>query len=340
MQKYNWQTVGLEKISQFLQKNLANNKLAHAYLFVGKEHIGKNFLAREFSKTILCQDYHEQNQNKAESFPCNQCVFCSQFDKGIHPDVYFLKKEEDKKNITVEQVREMQKILYLTSFLNSYKIVLVEKAEELSEGAQNALLKILEEPRPKTILILIANNSNSILPTITSRCRVIKFQPVASEKIFHHLLGLGASREQARLFSALVFGQIGLAINFYDNPDFYQNYLEQTKQFIRLWGDNLAVRFKTVDNLLTNSFTPLEKQTVINQNLENWQLLLRDILLVQNNLGHLISNLHFQKETENLAKEIKAVKIIELQKNINQVKKFLNYNINPRLAVENLVINL
>src|SRR4030042_1428834 len=276
MQKYNWQTIGQEKNSQFLQKNLVNEKLAHAYLFVGKEHLGKGQLAKEFIKTILCQDYHQQNQIEAEMFPCNQCVFCQQLDKGIHPDVYFLKREEDKKHIKVEQVREMQKILYLASFLNSYKIALIEQAGDLNESAQNALLKILEEPRKKTILILIVHDLNVLLPTIISRCRVVKFPPVATEIIFQHLLKLGANREEARIFSALSHGQIGLALTFFNNPDYYKVYLEKAKQFCELFGQNLTTKFKIIENSLADFETPLAKIEYLNQELGDWQIFLRD----------------------------------------------------------------
>jgi DNA polymerase-3 subunit delta' len=339
MNKYNWKTFGQGKISQFLQKNLDNNKLAHAYLFVGKEHLGKSLLAKEFTKSILCQDYHRQSQNSVEFLPCGQCVFCQQFEKGIHPDVYFLKKEEDKKNIIVEQVREMQKILYLASFLNSYKIALIEQAGDLNESAQNALLKVLEEPRKKTILILVANDLNMLLPTIISRCRVIKFQPVATEMIFHYLINLGANREEARVFSSLAHGQIGLAISFFNNPDYYKLYLERTKQFIELFSYNLTNRFKMIGDTLSVYDTPLGKAEFLIQELDDWQIFLRDILFLKNNLGHLITNWHFQEQLQKLAGEFTSRKTIMLMKKIEEIKATLSYNINPRLAVENLLLN-
>ena len=106
MINFNWPVIGQEKIVKFLQKGLANEKLAHAYLFTGQQHLGKQLVVDSFIASVLCHDYHLQNKLKIKELPCGECAFCQQLKKKIHPDVYFLNLEEDKKNITVEQVRE------------------------------------------------------------------------------------------------------------------------------------------------------------------------------------------------------------------------------------------
>ncbi|MBD3359562.1 MAG: DNA polymerase III subunit delta' [Candidatus Buchananbacteria bacterium] len=339
MKKYNWQTIGHNKIVKILQKSIESNKLAHAYLFSGKEGLGKRFLAEKFINSILCHDYNLQNKQEVKSLPCNDCVFCNQLNKKIHPDVYFLKKEEDKKNISVEQVREMQKVLHMASFLNSYKIALIDSADDLSESAQNALLKILEEPKSKTILLLISSDYKGLLPTIVSRCQIIRFLPLANETIFKHLLELGASREQANLLAALSHGQIGGAINFYKNQDFLNEYIENTKQFLALFNNNISNQFKILDNLLVGFKNNFEINNQLNKELDYWQLVLRDILAMQYNLDNLVINLYFKDKLADLAKKYKSWQIIELLAKIKAVKQYLKYNINPRLAVENLVLN-
>ncbi|MFA5188533.1 MAG: DNA polymerase III subunit delta' [Patescibacteria group bacterium] len=340
MKNYNWGIIGHQKISQFLQKSLDNNKLAHAYLLAGPEHLGKSLLAENFMASILCQDYHANSGLKAESLPCGKCIFCDQLKKGIHPDVYFLKKEEEKKNISVEQVREMQKFLYLTSFLNSYKIALVEHAEDLSESAQNALLKVLEEPWPKTILILICRDANLLLPTIISRCQVFKFLPISTDETYHYLIELGATREQARIYSALACGQIGVAVNFLHNPEAFKIYLEKTTQLLELFSAKLTDKFKLIENLLANFDNHAERLEFLCQELNAWQILARDLIFVQNNLNNLVTNVHFQEQLAKLAGINPAAKLASLIEKISRVKQILAYNINPRLAVENLIINM
>ncbi len=339
MKKFNWPIVGHEKNLEFLQKNIVNDKLAHAYLFVGKPHIGKNLTAQSVMSAILCHDYHVKNKMSETEIPCGQCPFCSQINKGIHPDVYFLKKEEDKKNISVEQVREMQKFLYMASFLNSYKIALIENADDLNESSQNALLKLLEEPRSKTILILIATDPKMLLATLVSRCQLIKFMPIGDEKIFHHLISLKASREQARLFTALAHGQIGLAIDFYKNPDLFKDYETKVTQFLSFFDNNLVWRFQLVNNLLSEFKNNIEALDYLKGELNFWQLILRDVLLKKNGLEALMTNFNFEKNISRLAGKYSSQEIIVFLSQINKVSRLLNYNINPKLAIENLVLN-
>jgi len=339
MKNDNWQVVGHEKNIKFLQKNIANNKLAHAYLFAGKPHLGKTLTAQKFMAAVLCRDYHRQNKIENKSEPCGQCVFCSQVNKGIYPDAYYLKKETDKKNISVEQVREIQKLLSLASFLNSYKIVLIEKAEDLSESSQNALLKIFEEPKGKTILILLASDYKLLLPTLVSRCQLIKFLPLADKLIFEHLIDLGASREQAKLLSALAHGQIGLAVDFYKNPDFFQAHQDRIRQFFNLFELNLVERFNFINELLGDAGNNAEMNKYLDEELDCWQQVLRDILLQHYGLDSMIASLNFKNEVVNLSQKYSAPRIISLLEQIKTAKKFLDYNINPRLAVENLLLN-
>jgi len=339
MSNYNWPIVGHQKISKFLQKCLEQNRLAHAYIFSGQEHLGKSLMTEKFIASILCADYHRVNNLEIKAVPCNQCAFCAQLAKGIHPDVYFLKREEDKKNISVERVRKMKEFLCLTTFLNSYKIAVIDKAEELSESAQNALLKILEEPTPKTILILQTPDFNLLLPTIVSRCQLLRFYSVANEEIYHHLIDLGERREQAKIITAIAHGKIGLAINYHKSPEIFTEYLENMKDLLAVFNLKLIDKIKIINNLLPASKNNLEPRAFLKEHLDNWQIILRDVLIMKNNLEDLVINMQFKKELDKINKKFSTQKIIDLLADLNELKKYLNYNINPRLAAENLVIN-
>lgn len=339
MSSYNWPVVGHDKISKFLQKSLEQNKLAHAYLFSGQEHLGKTLITENFIASILCADYHKTNKLDAKSVPCGECVFCAQLKKSIHPDVYFLEREEDKKNIGVDQVRKMKEFLCLTTFLNSYKIAIIKCAEELSESAQNALLKILEEPTPKTILILQVPDYNLLLPTIASRCQLLRFYSVADEEIYHYLVNLGEKREQAKILTALAHGQIGLAINYQKNPEIFSEYLEKMKDLLAVFDLKLVDKMDVVNSLLPASKNNLEPRALLRDYLDKWQIIIRDILFVKNHLNDLVINMHFKDELEKLSIKFSNEHLVKLSAEINQFKKYLNYNINTRLAAENLIIN-
>lgn len=345
MENFYWPVIGHDKIVKYLQKSIVSKKLAHAYLFTGQDNLGKKLLADNFLSSILCYDNHLKIKTQPEKFPCQICVYCDQLKKGIHPDVYFLNKEEDtngtsKKNITVEQVRKMQKVLQMGSFLKSYKIALISDAQDLNESAQNALLKILEEPAKKTILILIAQDSSLLLPTIVSRCQQVVFKPVNNQKIFDHLISLGANRDQANELSALAHGQIGLAVNYYNQPESLSLYKEKIKSFYQLAeNSSLSQRFKKIDHLLAGLKTNQEINNFLFKELNNWQILFRDLLVLKNNNQDLIINYYFKDQLINLANKYSEAQLINLIKKVSQIKKYLSYNINPRLAVESLILN-
>jgi len=178
--------IGHKNIVSFLEKSLKNKQIAHAYLFYGPKHLGKKTIAENFAEMLLGQPIVN------------------------HPAIYFVKRERKEKenkmaqNISIEQIRELERKLSLSSFLNSYKIGIIEEAETMSIEAANSLLKTLEEPTPKTVIILLASNISVLPATIVSRCQVLKFLPVAKEKIYNHLLSLGASRDEA--LNLTIFG--------------------------------------------------------------------------------------------------------------------------------------
>ena len=138
----NWNIIGHNKITSFLETGIKNDKLSHAYLFHGPKSIGKKTLTKQFILNLLC---HTENPEKPE-IPCLNCDSCRQTQKNANPDVIWIKKEADKKNITVEQIRELEGKLSIHSFFKSYKIAVIENAEDMNLASANALLKTLEEP--------------------------------------------------------------------------------------------------------------------------------------------------------------------------------------------------
>ncbi|MDF1498465.1 MAG: hypothetical protein P1P85_03900 [Patescibacteria group bacterium] len=149
--------IGNERIGDMLEKSYKSGKLSHAYLFEGSDHIGKKTLAIEFS-SLLLNDKSSNIENNV--------------------DFIILFPDEDKKQIIIEQIRNLEKKLSLYPFSSKYKVVIIEQAEKMTKSAANALLKTLEEPSKTTILMLLTSNSKNILDTIKSRCQIMKFLPV------------------------------------------------------------------------------------------------------------------------------------------------------------------
>lgn len=151
----------------------ASNKLAHAYLFQGQQGLGKFTLARHLSHYLLCES-HRQSQ------PCGNCQPCLLLAAGTHPDLLILKPGESK-NIRIEQVRNAVDFMAKTSQQGGRKIIIIAPVEAMNINSANALLKVLEEPAPNSLLLLISHRPGLLLATIRSRCQSVKFAKPAEE---------------------------------------------------------------------------------------------------------------------------------------------------------------
>ncbi|MGC9048932.1 MAG: ATP-binding protein [Patescibacteria group bacterium] len=307
--------IGHQKIVEFLNRSIKQNKITHAYLFYGPENVGKETVAIRFVTNLLTKNFKKEEKTKIE----NQII------KRIHPDIYWLEKEGGKKNISIEQIRNLQTILSLKPLSDSYKIAIINRAEEMNIAAANSFLKILEEPPLRSIIILLVNNLKALPETIISRCLLIKFNPVPLKEIKKFLIEVYKLPEsEAEVFSQLSFGRPGLVMQFLKNPEKYQENKKGVENFLNLLKVNLAERFNFV-----------------NKNLENWpfltwQIVLRDCLLIKNGL----KPINEKEKIETIAKKWPEKKFYQIIKLIEKIQKQIKLNVNKRLALENLVINL
>jgi DNA polymerase III delta' subunit len=184
--------LGQERACQGLLSALRSRRVPHAYLFAGPDGVGKRTVARQWIKMLNCE------RPASDVEPCESCAGCRKVESLTHPDVLWvdfafqaaLLKEpvEKQKALKIDTVREMEKILQLKPLEGRVKVACLSPAEHLVEAAAHALLKILEEPPPKTHLILIAQDPGQILGTLRSRCQWVRFRPLAAESIATHLL--------------------------------------------------------------------------------------------------------------------------------------------------------
>ncbi len=166
-------SIGHKKQWNFLKSKFDSNQLSHAYLFTGPREIGKKEFAVEFSKLLNCVS--EGNK------PCQKCANCLAIEKNSFPDFIVISaSERDEKfgdggEIKISQIRQVNNFLNYKSYYGSYKIVVIEGAENMNQEAQSCFLKTLEEPKGKTLIILISSKPDMLLPTILSRCQVVKY---------------------------------------------------------------------------------------------------------------------------------------------------------------------
>lgn len=322
--QFNWPKIGNERVIEFLNRSLEADKVAQTYIFVGPDDLGKATIALAFARNL---------QGNAE---------------GFNSDLYLLKPEEDKKSLTIEQVRDFIKTLNLSSFLNSYKIGIIKEAERLTAEAQNALLKTLEEPKDKVVVILLVTSEESLPATILSRSQILYFQPVEAAVIYDYLLAnYQVSRSLAKDLANLALGRPLKAIRWLENPDKYKEYLEAAQIFLTFFQLDVNDRFKNLDKLFNDrSFSKQSVQSAL-EILFLAEGLLRDLLLLSLNQKDRLQHSALAPELERTLANLEtaaggesAPLILSRLKLIAQAKEYLGANVNPRLVLEQLVVNL
>jgi len=288
--------IGHQKIWQFLEKSAENQSLSHAYLFSGEEHLGKKTLALEFIKFL----------NKA---------------KNLDPDLILISNERDE-SIQISQIRKIQYFLSETSFLGSYKSVIIDQAEKMTKDAQSCLLKTLEEPKGKTLLILITSFPNLIMKTITSRCQKICFFPVPSQILKNFLedynlptvLKLTSKEKEKLIFSFR--GKPGRLINFLLSPEKLEKENQILKEILSLSKRDLYSRFQYLKSLENENISANEIVKILTE-------YFRELLIGQS------------KESYSLSK------LKEILEFLNEVYFLISFtNINKKLALEMLMMKL
>src|SRR5579871_6480633 len=182
-------------------------RLAHAYLFTGPPGVGKRLFAVELAKALLCENAASDSLQA-----CDRCPSCIQVEAGTHPDFFTAVRPPESLEFPIALMRELCQSFALKSARGRGKVILIDDADDLNEEAANCFLKTLEEPPPRSVLILIGSTPDRQLQTIVSRCQVIRFAPLPSELVDELLQAQGI--EDAALRARLVrlgAGSPGLA---------------------------------------------------------------------------------------------------------------------------------
>ncbi len=333
--KSDWPLVGNSHIFEFLTKSLRNKNISGSYIFTGPANIGKTTAAHFFAKSLVCQ------AKDRSALPCGKCSACRQAAKGIHSDIYLIKKAADKKNISIDQIREFIKSLSLSSFFNSYKIGIIKGAENLNESAVSALLKTLEEPKIKVIIILTVTAFEVLPKTIISRSQILRFQPVKSEAIYDDLMkNHGASRSQAKNFSRLCAGRPALALKFLEDKEYYKNYKNRAQSFVGLLSRDINERLKAIEQIIGTKSSGQESVKSAGEIIDIWHGLARDQVIKELGLADLVQYQAFDKELAGLQNELKLRSLLNLISSLKQAKEYISVNVNPKLALENVAVSI
>ena len=258
--------IGQESIKKHLQTAIKTGNLSHAYIINGEYGSGRQTIASALAKTIQCQSKTDDTD------ACGVCTSCKQAESHNRPDIKYI--THDKTSISVNDIREqLNNDISIKPYSSEYKIYIIPDANKMTEQAQNALLKTIEEPPVYAIIILLTENCDSLLPTIRSRCVTLTMNPVEKDKICTYLENkFQLEPEQAQIAANYCQGNIGKAIRFASSSDFIEMKNQVLKLLKNLDSMDIASIIDTIKEFSTH-------KNDINDYLDLMLLWYRDVLM-------------------------------------------------------------
>lgn len=205
--------IGQKDVMKYIGNAVSTSQISHAYIVNGERGSGKKLIASLFAAALLCESEGVE--------PCNKCHSCIQVDTGNHPDLIRLVREKEN-TISVEEVREqINNTVSIKPYQSKYKIYIIPGADKMTVQAQNAILKTIEEPPAYAVFFLLTENAESLLPTITSRCVMLKLRYIKDALIKKYLMEkLEIPDYKAEVCSAFAQGNLGKAIMLCNSEHF------------------------------------------------------------------------------------------------------------------------
>lgn len=297
--------VGHKPWVDFFERAIATGTLHHAYALVGPAHIGKTTLA-----TFIAAELLQIKPTALQS----------------HADVHWVERAVDektgkrKKEVSIEQIRGVVQFVQETSFYRGgYRIVVIADADHISRGAANALLKTLEEPTERTILFLLSDNENALLPTIRSRCQWIRLRPVPDVQLQNYLQEQKIIDETAAVMIRAAAGRPGLLVDWSHTPEVWTQYQQEITNWIAQRRQPLVVQWAAAE-----SATAETDERDARAQCEHWLT-----------LG--FNALHWSLTAPNF---LNNQQITQLAPALDRAVRGLNHNVSPRLLVEQVCLSL
>ena len=217
--------VGHKDILKYISSAVENNRVSHAYILNGERGSGKKMLANLFAMTLLCET--------GDNEPCGKCHSCKQAESGNHPDIIRVTHEKPN-SISVDDIRtQVNNTVDIKPYQGPYKVYIIPQADMMTPQAQNAILKTIEEPPSYAVFLLLTENAETLLPTINSRCVMLKLRNIKDTLIKKYLMeNLEIPDYKADMCTAFAQGNMGHAIML-ANSDHFNEIREEAVQLLK-----------------------------------------------------------------------------------------------------------
>ena len=328
----NWNMLGHEWAVDMLHQQVARGEARHAYLFCGPPGLGRRTLALRLAQALNC------TKTIAPGIPCGVCRDCKQIEEMRHPDMNVIQAvDEDgvsKENGTlkVDQVRAVQHSLSLRPYQAKYRVALFLRFQEANDNAANALLKTLEEAPAHAILLLTADTPEQLLPTIISRCEVLRLRALPISAIESDLLERGVDEERARLLAHISGGRPGYARRLVDDMTLLEKREERLNDLQTLLPAPRVEKFSYAEKLAKD-------KEVMRQTIVIWLSYWRDVMLRVAGAESPLINVDRNMEIEFLAGRLNLSTARKVVSDLESALEKMDKNVNSRLLAEVLLLD-
>lgn len=322
--------IGQRRLLERLGAQALRGEVAHAYGLSGPRSIGKRMAALRLAQTLNCE------VPGVPAGGCGACRACRAMDAGTHPDVITVTRPDDRRDITIEQVRAMQEELSRRPVEGRRRVVIVDDAAELSEHAEVALLKTLEEPPPHAVLLLLTPAPERLLDTIRSRMQALAFRLVPTAEIADALRGrFGPPAER---HAAAAGGRPGLAVTLATDEAARTERRRLESEFYTLVGSRLTERFAWAAALADDA-DPRRRTRQIERRLVEWGELVRDAAVAAQGVEHAVRP-DRAAETAKLVASASPRELVDTALLMERLRRDLDFNANARAMLELFVLKV
>ena len=320
--------MGHERPINLLQRAIAQDKVVHSYLFLGNEGIGKSLVALQFAKALNCLEGENQPDG------CDRCLSCKKIDRHLHPDVSLI--EPEGQTLKVDQVREMQRALAYRPYEGRRRVFILTAADRMAPNMSNTLLKTLEEPPLHTMIILLANSPKWILPTILSRCQLIRFNPLPSHLVSDWLIKeKGIEEKEAHLLASLSEGSPGKALEIKEEIAGIPR-----KELLTGWMGSKSLSVEEKDGWVESLPSHPSQRENLHLILEIAKTLLRDLIVMKTSVdGSRLIHSDLTEEMEQITREWDLSSLLRRMEILHQTSRAIKGNANTRLSLEAMMIS-
>jgi DNA polymerase-3 subunit delta' len=326
-----WGVVGQKATVRFLERALIQNQLAHAYILSGPPQVGKRTIALALARAVNCE---------GAISPCGECTPCQRIAAGRHADVVVLEVQEQDgdKIIKLGAIRDLQHQIALKPYEGRCRVCIIRNAEFLSMEAAGALLKTLEEPPAQTLLLLTSAAPGHIQETVLSRCQTLEIRPMSIAEIASILeTRWKRAPEEAQRLARFSRGCIGWAIRALDEETMLESRSQHLERLARLPTSSLEERFSYAAELA--ALMP-QQHTTLREIMDLWGLWWQDLLALQVSEANLDVVQEAMEAAMHATRELSLSQIGQAIRNLRRTQELLELNVNPRLALENLMLTL